>query len=66
MGLFARWNALPLKARYYIGGSTFVMALIGDYVTGRVNDEVVARKEIMNDLNQSSDEKVAQSGELRS
>ncbi|ODV81995.1 uncharacterized protein CANTADRAFT_44250 [Suhomyces tanzawaensis NRRL Y-17324] len=53
MGLFAKWNALPVKARYYIGGSTFLFALIGDYVTSRVNDEVVARKEVMAKLNEN-------------
>lgn len=47
MGLFARWNALPVKARYYIGGSTFVFALVGDYVTTKLNEEVVARKDVM-------------------
>lgn len=43
MNVWAKWKALPLKARYYIGGSTFAFALIGDYVTGRINDEVTAR-----------------------
>lgn len=55
MGLWQKWNSLPVKARYYIGGSTFVFALIGDYVTSRVNDEVVSRKEIMGEL--AKDEK---------
>lgn len=50
MSLWQRWNSLPLKARYYIGGSTFIFALIGDYVTSRVNDEVTARKEVIDDL----------------
>lgn len=50
MGLFAKWNSLPVKVRYYIGGSTFVFALIGDYVTGRVNEEVKQREIAKNKL----------------
>lgn len=50
MSLWQKWNSLPVKARYYIGGSTFVFALVGDYVTSRVNDEVVARKETLEEL----------------
>lgn len=50
MGLFAKWNALPVKARYYIGGSTFVFALVGDYITTKVNSEVTAREEILTNL----------------
>lgn len=50
MGLLAKWNSLPVKARYYIGGSTFVFALVGDYVTTKVNEEVVARKEALEAL----------------
>lgn len=46
MGLYARWMALPLKVRYYVGFSTIGFALLGDYVTSRINDEVQARKEI--------------------
>ena len=46
MGLYARWMALPSKVRYYVGFSTIGFALIGDYVTSRINDEVQARKEI--------------------
>lgn len=53
MSLWAKWNALPVKARYYIGGSTFVVALLGDYVTSRVNEEVVARKEVINEISKS-------------
>lgn len=51
MGLWQKWMSLPVKARYYIGGSTMVFALVGDYVTSRVNDEVVARKEVMKEVN---------------
>lgn len=36
-----------MKARYHIGFSTVVMALIGDYVTTRINDEVKARDSII-------------------
>lgn len=50
MNLWQKWNSLPVKARYYIGGSTFVFALIGDYVTSRIKEEVVTRKEILQDL----------------
>ncbi|CUM54253.1 unnamed protein product [Debaryomyces tyrocola] len=50
MGFLAKWNSLPIKVRYYIGGSTFVFALIGDYVTGRVNDEVKQREIALNEL----------------
>lgn len=50
MGLFARWNALPVKARYYIGGLTFVFALVGDYVTSRINDEVKDREKIVREI----------------
>lgn len=56
MGLLARWNALPVKARYYIGVSTFAFALIGDYVTGRVNDEVVARKQVLEKVQEQTEE----------
>ncbi|CAG86193.2 DEHA2C10076p [Debaryomyces hansenii CBS767] len=50
MGFFAKWNSLPVRVRYYIGGSTFAFALIGDYVTGRVNDEVKQREIASNKL----------------
>ena len=50
MGLFAKWNSLPIKVRYYIGGSTFIFALMGDFVTGRVNDEVKQREIMQNKL----------------
>lgn len=50
MSLWQRWNSLPVKARYYIGASTFMFALLGDYVTGRVNDEVVARQKIVDEV----------------
>lgn len=53
MTLWQKWNSLPVKARYYIGGSTFVFALIGDYVTSRINEEVVTRKEILGDMKDS-------------
>lgn len=46
MGLLAKWNSLPVKARYYIGGSTFVFALVGDYVSTRIFEEVQRRKEM--------------------
>lgn len=55
MGLWSKWNSLPVKARYYIGGSTFVFALIGDYVTGRINDEVVAREKTMKELSKDEE-----------
>lgn len=54
MGLWQKWNSLPVKARYYIGGSTFVAALLGDYVTSRVNEEVVGRREIVSDLEKAA------------
>ncbi|KAL6450559.1 hypothetical protein SBY92_000804 [Candida maltosa Xu316] len=44
MGLYARWMALPKKVRLYIGFSTMGVALLGDYVTTRINDEIQARK----------------------
>lgn len=50
MSLWQKWNSLPVKARYYIGASTFMFALLGDYVTGRVNDEVVARQKIVDEV----------------
>lgn len=50
MSLYQRWMNLPIKARYYIGGSTFVFALLGDYITLRVNDEVQAREKVMKEL----------------
>jgi hypothetical protein len=53
MGLWAKWNSLPVKARYYIGGSTFVVALVGDYLTSKINDEVVSRKEILSTVDES-------------
>lgn len=53
MGLFQKWMSLPLKARYYIAGSTFIFALIGDYVSTRVNDEVQGRRKVLEELNGS-------------
>lgn len=53
MSLWLKWNNLPVKARYYIGVSTFVFALIGDYVTSRINEEVVTRKEILDEMKES-------------
>ena len=50
MGFFAKWNSLPVRVRNYIGRSTFAFALIGDYVTGRVNDEVKQREIALNKL----------------
>lgn len=50
MSLLARWKALPLKARYYVGGLTFAFALLGDYITGRLDKEVAARKDITDTL----------------
>ena len=46
MGLFSRWNSLPVNVRYYVAGSTFVFALVGDFVATRLNEEVVARREM--------------------
>lgn len=54
MSLWQRWTNLPVKARYYIAGSTFVFALLGDYVTTKINEEVVAQKEIMDEVKSSS------------
>lgn len=53
MSLWQKWNNLPVRARYYIGGSTFLFALIGDYVTSRINEEVVTRKEILDEMKES-------------
>jgi hypothetical protein len=57
MNLWQKWNSLPVKARYYIGASTFMFALLGDYVTGRVNDEVVARQRIVDKVRGEPSEK---------
>lgn len=54
MNLYQRWMSLPAKARYYVAGSTFVFALLGDYVTSRLNEEVVARKKIEEELSQKN------------
>lgn len=56
MGLWAKWKSLPLKARYYIGGSTFVFALVGDYVTSRINEEVTAREAVRKEIEKESRE----------
>lgn len=50
MNLLQKWMSLPSKARYYIAGSTFVFALVGEYVTTKVNEEAVAQKQIMTEL----------------
>lgn len=50
MGLYQKWMSIPVKGRYYIGFSTMVFALVGEYVTSQVNEEVVARKQILDDL----------------
>lgn len=46
MGLYDRWMNLPVKARLYIGVSTFVVAFTADYVLGKLETETQARKEI--------------------
>ncbi|RCK55541.1 hypothetical protein Cantr_04312 [Candida viswanathii] len=46
MSLYARWMALPLKVRIYIGVSTMGVAVLGDYVTSRIASEMEARKEL--------------------
>ncbi|EGV61768.1 hypothetical protein CANTEDRAFT_109454 [Yamadazyma tenuis ATCC 10573] len=50
MSLYQRWMNLPLKARIYIGGSTFFAALAADYVLGSLETEVEARKQIEKEL----------------
>lgn len=50
MSLWQKWMQLPVKARYYIGGSTFVVALVGDHLTSKINEEVVTRKELEKDI----------------
>lgn len=46
MGIYERWMNLPVKARLYIGVSTFVVAFTADYVLGRLETEAKTRKEI--------------------
>lgn len=46
-----------MKARYYVGFSTIVMAVIGDYVTTRINDEVKARDSIIAQMEYDSQQK---------
>ncbi|RCK66626.1 hypothetical protein Cantr_02769 [Candida viswanathii] len=46
MSLYAKWMALPLKVRIYIGVSTMGVAVLGDYVTSRIASEMEARKEL--------------------
>ncbi|KAM9895252.1 hypothetical protein OXX79_007970 [Metschnikowia pulcherrima] len=50
MGLWQKWTSLPVKIRYYIGGSTMIFALIGDYATTQINEEIVNRKKIMEEI----------------
>ncbi|ODV65726.1 hypothetical protein HYPBUDRAFT_153895 [Hyphopichia burtonii NRRL Y-1933] len=50
MNLWNKWNSLPVKARYYIGGSTFVFALLGEYVTTRIEEEKLARADILKQM----------------
>lgn len=50
MNLYQRWMALPYKARLYIGGLTFLFALLGDYVTSKVNEEVQGQKKAREEL----------------
>ncbi|CAD1809734.1 unnamed protein product [Candida parapsilosis] len=57
MGLYQKWMSLPVKARYYVGFSTIVMAVIGDYVTTRINDEVKARDSIIAQMEYDSQQK---------
>ncbi|KAK6464754.1 hypothetical protein DFJ63DRAFT_334299 [Scheffersomyces coipomensis] len=56
MGLWARWNALPVTARYYVGFSFLIFAGIGEYVTSRVDQEVDNRKKILKELQQESEQ----------
>lgn len=51
MSLLAKWNSLPIKARYYIGISTFIFAVVGDYATSKINEEVREREKIIKELN---------------
>ncbi|CCG22250.1 hypothetical protein CORT_0B05420 [Candida orthopsilosis Co 90-125] len=57
MGLYQKWMSLPAKARYYVGFSTIIMALIGDYVTTRINDEVKARDSIIAQMEYEAQQK---------
>lgn len=50
MGLWQKWTSLPVKIRYYIGGSTMIFALIGDYATTQINEEIGNRKKIMEEI----------------
>lgn len=50
MSIYQRWMNLPFKARMYIGGSTFIVALASDYVLGKLEDETQARKKIESEL----------------
>lgn len=50
LNLWTRWTSLPVKARYYIGASTFVFALAGEYITSKVNDEVHARDQVIEEI----------------
>ncbi|OBA19929.1 hypothetical protein METBIDRAFT_45390 [Metschnikowia bicuspidata var. bicuspidata NRRL YB-4993] len=50
MNLWQKWISLPVKMRYYIGGSTAVFALIGDYATAQINEEITNRKKILNEI----------------
>lgn len=54
MSLLQKWMSLPAKARYYIAGSTFIFALAGEYVTTRVNEEAVAQKKILEEIQDES------------
>lgn len=56
MGLWERWNALPRKVRLYVGCSTFVFALVSDYVLMKIAKEQGLRKEIMIKLEQETSE----------
>lgn len=55
MSFLQKWMTLPAKVRYYVAGLTFVLALVGEYVTIKVNEEAVAQKKILTDLQNEHD-----------
>lgn len=54
MNLYQRWMNLSFKSRMYISSSTFAVALVSDYVLGRLETEAQARKKIDAELEAKS------------
>lgn len=64
MGLYQKWMSLPVKVRYYIGFSTMACAVIGDYVSTKLNEEVQARDSIVAQMKYEAKHQGEKNGEM--